>query len=261
VVEQVIRTGERIVLLSEGGMKIAVLIEEGTRKVPGIGVFDTSQLVGQRYGTIARIGNRRFTILRPSIVDRVETLRRKAQIILPKDAALIIMNCDIRAGNLVIEGGSGSGAMTTALANTIWPDGKVISYDIRADFSKQAKENIETLGFANVVTFKEGDVCVPGTIREKDVDAVVLDIPEPWRALKNVYDALKPCGHLACYTPNVNQVEQTVRALQEMDFIEIFTIEALIREMVVVEKGIRPAFDMLGHSGYLTFARKVLEKM
>ena len=258
--EELVVKGDRIVLLSEGGTKIPVLVEAGTQRVNGIGVMDPASMVGQGYGSVTRLGNRRFLVLRPSVLDRIETLRRKAQIILPKDAAHILFDCDISSGKTVVEAGAGSGALTTALASAVRPGGKVISYDIRAEYLRQARENIEQAGLESLCVFREGDVTAAGGIAETEVDAVVFDLPEPWKALDNAWAALRSCGHLACYSPTVNQVEQTVRALWERRFIEVRTVETLQREMAVVEKGIRPSFEMLGHSGYLTFARKVLEK-
>ena len=255
-----VKSGDRVVLLAEDGRKFAVLVEAGARRVDGIGVLDPSSLAGSAFGAVTKIGNRRFIVLWPSVLDRIETLHRKAQIILPKDAAHIILDCDISAGKTVVEGGAGSGAMTTALASAVRPGGKVVTYDIRAEYLRQARHNIEQAGMTDTCEFKEADITAPGAIAERGVDAVVLDIPEPWNAADNAWEALRPCGYFACYTPTANQVEQTVRALRERRFIEIRSVETLQREMEVVEKGIRPSFDMLGHSGYLTFARKVLEK-
>ena len=255
-----VKSGDRVVLLAEDGRKFAVLVEAGARRVDGIGVLDPSSLAGSAFGAVTKIGNRRFIVLWPSVLDRIETLHRKAQIILPKDAAHIILDCDISAGKTVVEGGAGSGAMTTALAAAVRPGGKVVTYDIRAEYLRQARHNIEQAGMTDTCEFKEADITAPGAIAERGVDAVVLDIPEPWNSADNAWEALRPCGHFACYTPTVNQVEQTVRALWERRFIEIRSVETLQREMTVVEKGIRPSFEMLGHSGYLTFARKVLEK-
>jgi tRNA (adenine57-N1/adenine58-N1)-methyltransferase len=258
--EQAAKAGDRIVLLAEDGKKVAVRIEAGARRVDGLGVFDPATLAGAAFGAVTKIGNRRFIVLRPSVLDRIETLHRKAQIILPKDAAHILLDCDISAGKTVVEGGAGSGAMTTALASAVSPGWKVVTYDIRAEYLRQARHNIEQAGLTDTCEFKEADITAPGAISEREFDAVVLDIPEPWKAADNAWEALRPCGHLACYTPTVNQVEQTVRALWEKRFIEVRAVETLQREMTVVEKGIRPSFEMLGHSGYLTFARKVLEK-
>lgn len=258
--EEPVQKGMGIVLLSEDGEKFRVLVEDGAKRVPGIGVLDTGELAGLQFGSITKLGNRRFLILRPSVMDKIETLKRKAQIVMPKDSAHILMHCDINAGKRVVEAGSGTGALTVALANAVLPGGKVFSYDIRPEFLKTAKDNIEDAGLSVGCEFHLGDVCGPAGIRQKELDAAVFDIPEPWRVLDNAWDALRPCGHFASYSPTVNQVEQTVRALYERKFIEVRTVETLQREMTVVEKGIRPSFDMLGHSGYLTFARKVLEK-
>ncbi|MGQ9582369.1 MAG: tRNA (adenine-N1)-methyltransferase [Thermoplasmatota archaeon] len=254
------RRGDRVILLSEGGAKMPAVAGEGLRRVEGIGVVDGGRILGAPYGSIVKLGGRRFLILRPSILDDIETLRRGAQIVLPKDSALIIMNCDICAGRLVVEGGSGSGALTLALAHAVAPGGRVVSYDTRPEALSLARRNVEAAGYGRICEFREGDVCSPGAIVERGADAVVLDVPEPWRALENVSNALAPCGHLACYSPTANQVERTVRELNSMSFIDVFTIETLQREMSVVERGIRPSFEMLGHSGYLTFARRVLER-
>jgi len=256
-----VASGDRVVLMDSDGRKIAVVVAPGARRVGGLGVLDPSPLVGAAFGSTATVGNRRFTVLRPSLLDLLETLERRAQIILPKDACHILLGCDISAGKTVVEGGAGSGAMTTALAWAVRPGGRVITCDVRPDSLRQARHNVERAGLAEVCSFREADVTAPGGIPERDIDAVVLDIPEPWRALDGAWEALRPCGHLACYTPTANQAEQSVRALRGRRFIGVRTVEVLEREMAVVEKGIRPSFEMLGHSGYLTFARKVLETL
>jgi tRNA (adenine57-N1/adenine58-N1)-methyltransferase len=95
-------------------------------------------------------------------------------------------------------------------------------------------------------------------IDEKNLDAIILDIPNPWDAIKHAYKALKPGGYICTYSPLTSQVENSIKEIKKLNFIEIKTIENIQREMVVTEKGIRPKFNMLGHTGYLSFARKVL---
>ena len=56
---------------------------------------------------------------------------------------------------------------------------------------------------------------------------------------------------------NKLQVEKSVQAIQHHPFIHVITLETIQREMIVGEKGTRPSFHMLGHTGYLTFARKI----
>lgn len=252
--EPVIKKGD-LIILKDLEKKYIVRVTNEAKKIPGIGVYNTGQLIGKKYGTAVQIGNREYAIMKPSIVDKIETLKRKAQIILPKDSAAILMHCDIKSGDTVLEGGIGSGAMTAALANAVKPRGKVIVYDIRQDFADIGRENIRNMGFDEYVEIKLKDVTKE--IDEKELDAVVLDIPNPWDAIKGVYDSLTVCGHFASYSPTINQVELTVKELRKYSFIEVKTIELLEREIVVGERGTRPSFDMLGHTGYITFARKV----
>ena len=54
-------------------------------------------------------------------------------------------------------------------------------------------------------------------------------------------------------------VEETVAAIRKKPFVDVRTIELIEREMEVREVGVRPSFAALGHTGYLTFARKVLD--
>ena len=242
-----------VVLLDEKGKKTLLRIEEGMKKIRGLGVFDPARLKGKKIGEKTRIGNREFIIMKPSVVDKIETIERKAQIILPKDSAMIVLYCDVKNGCRIVEAGVGSGALTIALANFVRPDGKIISCEKRKDFADFAKRNIENAGLGGYVEIKLGDVTE--SIDEKNMDAVILDIPNPWDAVKNAYNALKICGHFCSYSPTMNQVEKTVKTLKH-GFIEIKTFETLQREIVVGEGGVRPSFDMLGHTGYLTFARK-----
>jgi len=250
-----IKENDTVVLIDEKGKKILLRIEEGMKKIRRLGVFDPGKLKERKIGEKIRIGNREFTIMRPSIADKVETIERKAQIILPKDSSLIAFYCDVKNGDVIIEGGVGSGALTIALANCVRPDGKIISYELRKDFADFAKRNIENAELGKWVEIKIGDVTE--SIDEKNADAVILDIPNPWDAVKNAYNALKTGGDFCSYSPTMNQVEKTVKTLRKHDFIEIKTFETLQREIVVGERGVRPSFDMLGHTGYLTFARKI----
>lgn len=251
-----IKEGDIVVLIDQQ-RKHLVKVTSGAKKIPGIGIYDASQLIGKKYGTTIQIGSKKYTIMKPSIIDKIETLKRKAQIILPKDSATILMYCDIKSGDTVLESGIGSGAMTAALANAVKPGGKVIVYEIRDDFARIGRDNIEDMNFGDYIEIKLKDVTKE--IDEKELDAVVLDIPNPWDAIKGVYDSLKVCGHFASYSPTTNQVELTVKELRKYNFIGIKTIELLEREIVVGERGTRPSFEMLGHTGYLTFARKIGE--
>ena len=67
-------------------------------------------------------------------------------------------------------------------------------------------------------------------------------------------------GHLATFLPNVEQVRQTVEALQTLRFVDVRTVEIIERELEVRDTGTKPSFAPLGHTGYITTARKALDK-
>ncbi|MFQ6107721.1 MAG: tRNA (adenine-N1)-methyltransferase [Thermoplasmata archaeon] len=246
---------KQVVLIDARGKKRIVSLTGGTVKVGRVGVLDTSGIDESTLGKAIEIGDARFLVLEPGLLDRVESVSRTAQIILPKDAALIILNCDIKAGSIVVEGGTGSGALTIVLANFVRPDGKVVSYESRRDFLRVAKMNLENARMLDACQLKEGDISEG--IDERDVDAVILDIPTPWKVIEPAHEALRPGGHFASFVPTMNQVEKTVNELKRNPFVEVRTLETLERQLEVGEMGTRPSFKMLGHTGYLTFARKV----
>ncbi|MCK4365001.1 MAG: tRNA (adenine-N1)-methyltransferase [Thermoplasmatales archaeon] len=251
-----VKKDETVVLIDENYNKYLISTGSKTDKYKGIGVFDPSILVGKEIGKQIEIGSKKFWLLNPSLQDKLQGLKRKAQIILPRDAAQIIMNCSIESGQKVLEAGIGSGSLTTALANTVGSNGKIISYDNREDFIKHAMKNLKKANLENFVETKLKDVTKG--ISEKNLDAIILDIPNPWDAVEHAYKALKPGGYLCTYSPLTSQVENTIKEIKKHNFIEVKTIENIQRKMVVSDKGMRPSFDMLGHTGYLTFARKVL---
>jgi len=244
-----------VVLVDESLRKILVDTSGKTDKIRGIGVIDPKILVGKDYGQKLQIGSKQFWLLIPSLQDKLQGLHRQAQIILPRDAAHILMNCSIEPGQTVLEAGIGSGSLTIALTSAVAPNGRVISYDIRADFIDHAMKNLKQANLSQYVITKIRDVTEG--IDEKDLDAIVLDIPNPWAAVPHAWSALKVGGYLCTYSPLISQVEETVRTIEQHPFIECKTYENIQREMVVSTHGTRPSFEMLGHTGYLTFARKV----
>lgn len=253
----VIQKGDKVAIVDEKGKRCLLVIDGSKKKVKGFGILDTGNFIGMEYGRKISIGNKHAWILKPSSYDRWGSIKRRAQIILPKDASTIIVNCSIVPGSVVVEGGIGSGSLTIIMAQIVAPNGKIISYEKRKDFLEFARENILNAGVERFVEIKERDITKG--IDEKEVDAVVLDIPNPWDVIDHAWNSLKVGGYFCSYTPLTSQVEKTVKKLRKRKFIEIRTVENIQREIVVLEKGVRPSFQMLGHTGYLTFARKVLD--
>ena len=124
---------------------------------------------------------------RPTLGDFVLKMKRGAQVVYPKDIAAILVYGDIFPGATVLEAGTGSGSLTLALARAVGPEGRVISYEIREDHHEQAVEQRRSAGTrASGETREPRDAvwatCSRGS-RRRDVDRMVLDLPEPWRAV------------------------------------------------------------------------------
>jgi tRNA (adenine57-N1/adenine58-N1)-methyltransferase len=162
----------------------------------------------------------------------------------------------IGPGSQVVEAGTGTGALTTALTHYVKPSGHVFSYEIRPEFIETAQKNLQRAGLMDYVTLKNKDITTG--IDETNMDAVVLDLATPWLAVPYAFNALKGSGALVSFSPTIDQVVKTAEALKENKFVDIETIECIMRGMQVERGKTRPETLMTGHTGYMTFARKTI---
>lgn len=247
---------ESFVLMDPRGRKFLVVADAPVVRVPGLGAVRTDGLstsVGHRI----EIGGKPLLVLSPSARDLRDTMERGPQTLAPKDVAMLLYEMDIKSGCRVAEGGSGSGSMAVALARVVGEAGTVYSYELRKESLVVSQRNALRAGLETRIQFVQADL--RAGIGQQGLDAVFLDIPDPWSAISAAWDALRPCGFLASFSPNMEQVKETVGAIRKRPFVDVRTIELIEREMEVREVGVRPSFAALGHTGYLTFARKVLD--
>jgi tRNA (adenine57-N1/adenine58-N1)-methyltransferase len=246
--------GELVLLWERPGRSTIVPLLAAPQTIEGLGVLDLSPVVGQAVGCRFDWAGRPCRVIRPSLADRLSHLRRRAQIITPKDAASLLFLAGVSPGGIVLEAGAGSGAMTVALAHAVGPTGRVVAFDRREEFLAVARENVRRAGYADRVEFRLRDVGAEGFGTE-GAGSLVLDVPEPWSVFAHAARALGPGASLGVYTPTYNQLERSVRELRSAGFEEIRSLELLERALHVGEGGTRPEFDMLGHTGFLTGAR------
>jgi len=222
------------------------------------GYIQLGDLIGKEYGTriVSSMGIE-FVALKPTLRDHIFKTSRRTQISYPKDISLIIMYSGIGPGSRVVEAGTGTGALTSAIAHYIRPSGRVYTYEVRQEFQKNAKKNLERAGLLDYVDLKEGDITEG--IEEKELDAVILDLATPWLVVPHAYTALKGSGVLVSFSPTIDQVVKVVEALTEQGFVGIETVESLVRFMQVARGKTRPQTVMTGHTGYVTFARKAIK--
>jgi tRNA (adenine57-N1/adenine58-N1)-methyltransferase len=247
--------GTKLLLIDHGGRRYPITAAKRMIEVAGLGVIDGNALCNSSYGDSLQIGGRELLILKPSVKDAIAMIERRAQIIIPKDSFMIPLQLDIGPGSRVIEGGVGSGALTLVLLKAVGPTGRVYSYESRQDYADLARKNVALSDNESSWELKVGDICTAKL--ESEVDAAVLDIPNPWDAMANVTGSLRVGGYVCCYVPNANQLETAVKKMREVGLAEIVSFETLQREMVVHDGGVRPSFDMLGHTGYLSFGRRM----
>ncbi len=196
--------------------------------------------------------NKEFFVFNPCFIDLYKKIKRDAQIIPLKDIGLIIAETGINKKSKVLDAGSGSGALACFLASIAK---EVITYEIREDFVEIVKSNIKFLDLKNI---KIKNRNIYSEVEDKNIDVVTLDVPEPWKALQSCAKALKVGGFLVSYSPSVPQVIDFVNAIRKNDnFVYLKTVEVIEREWEVEERRVRPKSKGLGHSGFLSFARKV----
>jgi len=223
------------------------------------GTMEADHLIGLAEGCIAyNTARERFLVLRPSFAQLIPNLPRRAQVIYPKDIGPILLWGDIYPGATVIEVGTGPGALSMALLRAVGHTGHVISYEARAEFAEMAQANVrQFLGETPNWTVKVADALAG--FAERGVDRMTIDIAEPWQLLPAAAHSLRPGGVLLGYVPTALQVKSFVDSLRTHgEFAAVQSFETLVRFWHVKGLSIRPEHRMIGHTGFIVVARRVL---
>ena len=253
-----IKEKDLVMLYLDERRQFLVQAVSGLRVSTDHGDLNLSQIIGQPFGFIGKTHlGRDFFCLKPSTADLMMKVKRTTTIVYPKDLGYLLLETSVGPGSRVIELGTGSGALTMVLAKLVSPTGTVYSYDRRDDFIENAKRNLTHVGYASNVEFTCADVAREG-FSQTGVDAVFIDVPEPWDIVPKAYEALKGGHHLVSWSPNVEQVKRTIDALEAHNFKCIRTKEIIEREILVRLQGVRPRERGITHTAYLTRAQKIL---
>src|SRR5680860_481515 len=258
------QSGERVHLIDKKERPYAVTLKAGEIFQHSGDRIAHDDIIGKPDGTVVQFSNGKLMVaVHPTLAEYTLKMPRGAQVIYPKDLAIIPMWADIYPGARVFEAGVGSGALTMALLRAVGDRGCVVSYEMREDFAATATKNIERFmgkvpnHFLQIRDAYEGIEIGEGTSSWM-FDRVVLDLPEPWRVVPHAARALRSGGLYLSYVPTVPQVMQTVQALEQS---RVFTIvqnfETLLRTWNIKGRSVRPDHRMVAHSGFITVARKV----
>jgi tRNA (adenine57-N1/adenine58-N1)-methyltransferase len=247
--------GDLALLIDPKDRRYLVRLVKGRSFHTHLGAVPHDEIIGQEDG--ARVHSQRgheLTALRPTYAEYVLKMGRGAQVVYPKDTAAMLMAADIHPGARVVEAGAGSGALTIALLRAVGPSGSVTTYELREDWAAQAAKNVrEFLGETPNFTLNLGDIY--GPIPERDVDRVVLDVPEPWQAINTVGESLRQGGLFVAYLPTVLQIHRLYQELAadgRFDFVEAF--EVIQRPWHLAPTSARPVHRMVGHTGFMVKA-------
>ena len=121
------REGDLIQLVSPTNKVYLVRLQSGEQLHTHRGIVNYDDLIGILWGSeVATHLGSPFFVLQPSLSDILRSTKRSTQIIYPKDIGYILIMMGIGPGSIVLEAGTGSGALTTALAWSVGAEGQVI---------------------------------------------------------------------------------------------------------------------------------------
>lgn len=247
--------GDLVVLIDAKERRYLETLESGGEFHSHHGVVSHESISGMEEGSVVESTmGARYTMIRPTLEDFVLRMPRGAQVIYPKDLAQILMLLDVRQGEKIYETGVGSGALSMALLRA---GAHVTGYEIREDFAARARKNIESfLGVEAAgrhrVRIADAYEVAPNEI----VDKVALDIPEPWRVVPLLSGCLRRGGLMVAYTPSITQAQQ-VRDVLGDDWMDVRTLETLVRTWHIEGLSVRPDHRMVAHTAFLTVGRFV----
>ena len=230
----VIKLEEKVFHCDAGGIKLVKIINES----PGA-------VIKSNKGNEVRV-------YFPTILDSIRSVKHSSQIIYEKDASTIAMLVNASAGKTIYEAGTGSGALTSVLAQLVMPNGLIVTHDVRKENLETAKKNLFKLGILNV-DFNLADV--KNGFRKGLADGFVLDLGDPWNVVSNVRKNLVPGGMIVIFVTVYNQLEQCKEKLLENNFTHIKVIETIERVIEVKPNAVRPKTTQIAHTGFIISAR------
>lgn len=249
-----VRAGDLVQVIGEKDQSFIIRVNPQDALQTHLGVLQHSDLIGAEWGSsvTSHLG-KQFVVLQPALDDLLRSLSRNTQIIYPKDLGYILVSLGIGPGSRVIEIGTGSGALTAALAYYVGREGQVYSYDINEKHQQVARANLDRLGLANQVTFHIHNPAQG--FFETGVGAAFIDVPDPQEFIPSLRSALNPGGSVGALLPTTNQVSELITLLKRYGYSFLEISEILHRYYKPTATRLRPVDRMIAHTGYLIFAR------
>ena len=193
-----------------------------------------------------------FTVQELRGPDFFHHFERTGAPMLPRDAGLVLGETGVGVGDDVLDAGTGTGVLAAYLGRG---GASVVTYERRPEFAAVARENMQLAGVEDRVEVVVGDV-TEALSTLGTVDVITLDTADAPTVVAAAPELLRPGGALAVYAPFVEHAREAAMAAREAGLDRIRTMETIQREMDFDDRGSRPTPSGVGHTGFLTFARR-----
>ncbi len=196
-----------------------------------------------------------FTVRKLRGPDLFNHLERTGAPMMPRDVGLVVGRTGIQSGDRVLDAGTGTGVLAAYLGRI---GARVTTYEAEPDFATVARENMALAGVEEAVEVRGGDVTdeLPTLAGDPDFDVLTLDTADAAAVVEHAPELLVSGGYVAVYSPFVEQAREANEAATAAGLEATETVETIQREMDVGDRGTRPSTRGVGHTGYLTFARR-----
>jgi len=261
MIDRNFKYGDRVQLTDAKGKLYSITLAQGSEWHTHKGMLKHDEIVGLPEGSIVATNqDLKFQAFRPLLADYVLSMPRGATIVYPKDAAMILGVADIKPGIRVLEAGVGSGALSISLLRAIGEEGVLHSVEIREDFAEISEKNVSSYFGGKPTNWKLTIGALQDQTFEADFDRVVLDMLSPWECLEVASKALVPGGVFMAYVATTTQLSKIAEAIKDSgNFTEPESSETIVRGWHHEGLAVRPQHRMIGHTGFLIFARRMAQ--
>ncbi len=139
--------------------------------------------------------------------------------------APVLDRLDLQQGETVLELGPGPGAFTVEAARRVAPVGRLVAVDIQPAMIEKVQKRVNAAGISNVLAQVGSAYELPlpdGSVDRAFAVTVMPEIPDPERALLEIYRVLKPGGLFSVTEefgdPDYPRMETSVRWAETAGF-------------------------------------------